>query len=101
MFKLFKKNNDAVKELEKRIKNLESIVLQLTKQNLGLTKSLVNLQGCIDEFIKISETVLENKKQYYKLVKIVNDVVKKVNIEIDPSDTLLIDVNKKNDNLPN
>jgi len=62
---------------------------------------LVNLQGCIDEFIKISETVLENKKQYYKLVKIVNDVVKKVNIEIDPSDTLLIDVNKKNDNLPN
>ena len=101
MFKFFKKNNVAVEELEKRVKNLESTVLQLTKQNLGLTKSLINLQECIDEFIKISETVLENKKQYYKLVKIVNDIVKKINTENDSNDVLLIDINKKNDNLPN
>lgn len=101
MFKFFKKNNVAVEELEKRVKNLESTVLQLTKQNLGLTKSLINLQECIDEFIKISETVLENKKQYYKLVKIVNDIIKKINTENDSNDVLLIDINKKNDNLPN
>ena len=101
MFKFFKKNNVAVEELEKRVKNLESTVLQLTKQNLGLTKSLINLQECIDEFIKISETVLENKKQYYELVKIVNGIVKKINTENDSNDVLLIDINKKNDNLPN
>lgn len=101
MFKFFKKNNVAVEELEKRVKNLESTVLQLTKQNLSLTKSLINLQECIDEFVKISETVLENKKQYYKLVKIVNDIVKKINTENDSNDVLLIDINKKNDNLPN
>ena len=101
MFKFFKKNNAAVEELEKRVKNLESTVLQLTKQNLGLTKSLINLQACVDEFIKISETVLENKKQYYKLVKIVNDIVKKINTENDSNDVLLIDINKKNDKLPN
>ena len=52
MFKFFKKNNVAVEELEKRVKNLESTVLQLTKQNLGLTKSLINLQECIDEFTR-------------------------------------------------
>lgn len=72
----FNKNKSKIAKLEAKIKTLEKHMLELAEQNLKLTKSLVGLQKCVNEFTEVSETVVDNRK-------LINDLCTSINIILD------------------